>query len=66
MESLRGFLDTLKQIRHQGPQPKFCPSCMSVNIYPKESYGILPPVYSCKDCDYEGHVVLERDPEDRE
>ena len=39
---------------------------MSTNIYPKESYGIYPAVYSCKDCDYEGHIVLEKDSEDPE
>ena len=66
MESLRGFLETLKLVKHQSPQPKLCPSCMSAKIYPKESYGLFPPTYSCRDCDYEGYIVLERDPEDRE
>ena len=66
MESLRGFLDILKQVKHQGPQPKFCPNCRSHNIFPKETYGALPQPYSCRDCDYEGFVILEMDPEDQE
>ncbi len=66
MESLRGFWDILRQVKHQGPQPKFCPKCRSAKIYPKESYGMLPTSYSCKDCDYEGNVILEMDPEDQE
>ena len=66
MERLGGFLETLKLIRHQSIQSKFCPSCMSTKIYPKESYGMLPPLYSCRDCDYEGYVVLEKVFEDQE
>ena len=66
MESLRGFLDILKQVKHQKPQPIFCPNCRSHNIYPKGSYGLFPPTYSCRDCDYEGYVVLEMDLEDQE
>ena len=66
MEHLRGFFDILKQVKHQKPQLKFCPSCMSTKIYPKESYGMFPPTYSCRDCDYEGYIVLEKDPEEQE
>ena len=66
MEHLRGFFDILKQVKHQKPQLKFCPSCMSTKIYPKESYGMFPPTYSCRDCDYEGYIVLEKDPEDQD
>ncbi len=39
---------------------------MSTKIYPKESYGMFPPTYSCRDCDYEGYIVLEKDPEDQD
>ncbi len=66
MGRLSGFLEILKQVKHQSPQPKFCPSCRSHNIFPKESYGMFPTTYSCRDCDYEGNVVLEMDPEDKE
>ena len=66
MEHLRGFFDILKEVKHQKPQLKFCPSCMSTKIYPKESYGMFPPTYSCRDCDYEGYIVLEKDPEDQD
>ncbi len=57
-------MDILKQVKHQRPQVKFCPKCRSHNIFPKETYGALPQSYSCRDCDYEGYVVLEMDPED--
>jgi len=66
VEHLRGFFDILKEVKHQKPQLKFCPSCMSTKIYPKESYGMFPPTYSCRDCDYEGYIVLEKDPEDQD
>ena len=66
MERLRGFFDILKQVKHQKPQPIFCPSCRSHNIFPKGSYGLFPPTYSCRDCDYEGYIVLEKDPEDQD
>ena len=59
-------MDILKQVKHQSPQPKFCPSCRSHNIFPKESYGMFPTTYSCRDCDYEGNVVLEMDSEDQD
>jgi predicted RNA-binding Zn-ribbon protein involved in translation (DUF1610 family) len=62
---LRDFLDIFKQVKYQKPQPKFCPNCRSHNISSKETYGALPQTYSCRDCDYEGHVVLEMDLEGR-
>jgi predicted RNA-binding Zn-ribbon protein involved in translation (DUF1610 family) len=66
MERLREFLDIFKQVKHQRPQPIFCPNCRSHKIFPKDTYGMLPPTYSCRDCDYEGKVVLEMDLEDQE
>ena len=66
MGRLSRFLDILKQVKHQSPQPKFCPSCRSHNIFPKESYGMFPITYNCRDCDYEGNVVLEMDSEDQD
>lgn len=61
MPSIKGILDTLKQVRFRIPKPIFCPKCKSLNIYPKESYGILPSVYKCRNCEYEGNIVLELD-----
>ena len=26
--------------------------------------GVLPTLYKCKDCDYEGHLVFEIEPEE--
>ncbi|MGD2201564.1 MAG: hypothetical protein PVJ38_08035 [Candidatus Bathyarchaeota archaeon] len=59
MEGLRGLWETIRSIRHRSPQPKFCPKCKSANIRPKETFGIFPPVYKCKDCGYEGRIVIE-------
>ncbi len=61
VEIPKGFIDILKQIKHKRPQPKICPSCMSSNIFPQKSYGIFPTIYSCRDCDYKGNIVLEID-----
>jgi predicted RNA-binding Zn-ribbon protein involved in translation (DUF1610 family) len=66
VERLREFLDIFRQVKHQKPQPKFCPNCRSHNIFSKETYGALPLSYRCRDCGYEGIVVLEMDPEDQE
>ena len=38
--------------------------CNSPRIRLKESYGILPQIYHCEDCGYEGHVILELEPEE--
>jgi hypothetical protein len=65
VEGLRGLWETLKQFKHQSPQPKFCPECKGSNIYPTSSFGgFLPTYYKCKDCEYEGHLVFEIEPEE--
>jgi predicted RNA-binding Zn-ribbon protein involved in translation (DUF1610 family) len=64
LDGLRGLLETLKKIRYDSPQPKFCPKCRGYNIKPKQSFGILPQQYRCDDCGYEGTIFLELD-EDR-
>ena len=66
MKRVREFLDILKQIKHESPQPIFCPKCRSHNIYPKDTYGLFPSTYSCRDCGYEGNVVFELDLEDKD
>ena len=59
----RGIKETLKNLRHGTPQPKFCPKCKGINIYPASSLGgWVPTTYKCKDCDYEGYIVLELEP----
>ena len=65
MVRLRDFLDIFRQYKHQLPHPKICPKCRSHNIFSKETYGALPLSYSCKDCGYEGILVLEMDFEDQ-
>jgi len=62
----RGLLDTLKQLRHRKPNPKFCPACKGHNIYPQSILGILPTTYVCRDCGYTGVVAFEIDPEQKE
>jgi len=60
---LKRLLETLKHIRHSRPRPKFCPKCRGHNIYPASMLGILPTTYRCRDCGYEGILVLEVDRE---
>jgi len=64
VDALRGLWETLKQLRHQPPTPKFCPKCRGHKIYPRSTMGILPMKYVCRDCGYEGSIVLEIDPEE--
>jgi predicted RNA-binding Zn-ribbon protein involved in translation (DUF1610 family) len=66
VKNLKGFWETLKQIKHRSPKPKFCPRCKGHNIYPKSNLGILPTTYTCRDCGYEGVLVLEIDLESDE
>lgn len=64
MPGLKRIIETLKQVKYSRVQPKFCPKCKSHNIYPKPNYGIYPETYACRDCDYEGQLVIELEPED--
>jgi len=66
LEALKGLWETLKLVRHRKPQPKFCPKCKGHNIYPVSLFGILPTTYRCRDCGYEGVLVLEVDREPEE
>ena len=59
MDVLREITEILQSIKHKSPQPKFCPNCKSHKIYPNPSFGILPTTYSCRECEYEGTIVLE-------
>lgn len=58
------FIETLKKLRHSKPVPVFCPVCKSPKIALKPNYGILPQVYACNECGYEGTLVLELVEED--
>jgi predicted RNA-binding Zn-ribbon protein involved in translation (DUF1610 family) len=60
----KGFLDTLKKVKHSSPKPVFCPSCRSPKLKRLQNYGILPSVYHCEKCGYQGTLVLEIEPED--
>ena len=63
----RGIKETLRHLRRGPPQPKFCPKCKGVNIFPTSNLGgLVPPTYKCEDCDYEGYIVLELEPEELE
>lgn len=64
LSPFKGFLDTLKNMRHRLPGPVFCPKCRSSKIRLKESFGILPPTYQCQECNYEGVLVLELEPDE--
>jgi predicted RNA-binding Zn-ribbon protein involved in translation (DUF1610 family) len=60
----KDFLEVFKRLKYSEPQPKFCPVCKGHNIYPMTTFGILPAVYRCADCGYEGAVALEIEPEE--
>ena len=59
MPGLKGLSDKLFKIRHRAPKPVFCPKCGSHKMKVKESYGILPHMYTCTECGYEGPLFLE-------
>ena len=65
MSRLREIIDILKHSKHSNPKPLFCPNCISLKIKLKESYGILPRIYHCEECGYEGHIILELEPEEK-
>jgi predicted RNA-binding Zn-ribbon protein involved in translation (DUF1610 family) len=59
LPGLKGLSDKLFKIRHRAPKPVFCPKCGSHKMKVKESYGILPHMYTCTECGYEGPLFLE-------
>ena len=59
MPGLKGLSDKLFKIRHRAPRPVFCPKCGGHKMKLKEGYGILPYMYRCTECGYEGPLVLE-------
>ena len=56
-----GLLDVLKRLRHGGRGIRACPRCGSTRI--KRAGGfcgwLLPVMYVCPDCGYQGPLVLE-------
>jgi hypothetical protein len=64
VDILKEFLETIMQFKHQTPKPKFCPMCKSHKVILKETYGALPQIYNCKDCEYEGLIIFEITPEE--
>lgn len=66
MPRLDEIIDILKQSKHSTPRPVFCPKCQSSKIRLRESFGILPTMYHCEDCDYEGPLILELEPDEEE
>jgi hypothetical protein len=63
---LKEIIDVLKGAKHSTPKPVFCPVCKSPKLKPSESYGILPQKFVCKECDYEGNLVIELEEEEKE
>lgn len=63
MPWFKGVINALRRVKYRGIQPKFCPMCKGHNIYPRSNYGVLPETYKCRDCGYEGALVLEITPE---
>jgi len=64
LPGLKGLSDKLFKIRHRAPKPVFCPKCGSHKMKVKESYGILPHMYTCTECGYEGPLFLEIEEEE--
>ena len=64
MPRLDEIIDILKMSKHSTPRPVFCPNCQSPKIKLKERFGILPQMYHCEDCGYEGPLILELEPEE--
>ncbi|MBN2334042.1 hypothetical protein JXL21_00685 [Candidatus Bathyarchaeota archaeon] len=64
MPGLKGLKDTRFKVTHRTPKPVFCPVCRSHKVKIKESYGILPQMYHCEDCGYEGTLILELEEEE--
>jgi len=62
--SKREIIDILKEVKYSNTRPVFCPRCQSPRIKLKESYGILPQIYMCEDCGYEGPFILELVPDE--
>jgi predicted RNA-binding Zn-ribbon protein involved in translation (DUF1610 family) len=62
--TLRDLWRTITKVRHRGPQPKFCPMCGGHRVYSEPNFGILPTVYRCRDCSYEGPLVVEIEPDE--
>jgi predicted RNA-binding Zn-ribbon protein involved in translation (DUF1610 family) len=58
------IIEILKNSKYSSPRPVFCPKCHSPKIKLKESYGILPQIYHCEKCGYEGSLVLELESEE--
>jgi predicted RNA-binding Zn-ribbon protein involved in translation (DUF1610 family) len=63
---LHEIIDILKKSKYSSPRPVFCPKCKSPRIKIRENYGILPRIYHCEDCGYEGPIILELEPEEEE
>jgi predicted RNA-binding Zn-ribbon protein involved in translation (DUF1610 family) len=56
---IKEMIHVLKKAKHSSPKPVFCPTCYSSKLKQNESYGILPRLYYCEKCGYEGPLVLE-------
>lgn len=61
MTFLSSIKNTLKEVKFSRPKPIFCPKCKSPELYSNNTYGILPPIYTCHKCGYEGPLFLELD-----
>jgi hypothetical protein len=56
---IKEMINILKRTKHSSPKPVFCPICYSSKLKQNESYGILPKIYYCEKCDYQGPLVIE-------
>jgi predicted RNA-binding Zn-ribbon protein involved in translation (DUF1610 family) len=56
---IKELLDTFKKMKFSSPKPVLCPKCGGYKIGVLQNYGILPSIYSCKECGYEGTIIIE-------
>jgi transposase-like protein len=62
------FVETVKNLKRSPPAPQVCPLCGSSRIRIQGSLGgwLLPPLYACEECGYQGGLVLELEQEPEE
>ena len=58
--------DIMKSFKHRKASKIYCPRCASPNIRLSSSlsYWLLPAKFVCKDCGYNGMIVMELEKED--
>jgi predicted RNA-binding Zn-ribbon protein involved in translation (DUF1610 family) len=61
MDVLRNIREVAKNMKHNYPTIKLCPSCGSSHLRLSSRFDLwlLPEQYVCEECGYKGPVTLE-------